>query len=153
MRSCFLSFKVKVMKTFWKRLKNLYAFCIFDLEYFEKKWEVDLRKRHLVKSSTLITTKSNKKMPVSHFKQDLPSPGVGLPTMAYGRWYLFRAWDIQKGKGNLSFRSVRRSLTAELTDICYGCETVKKFWFIVICLCLKASRYSAFAMVRRDVKL
>ena len=92
-------------------------------------------------------------MPMSHFKHDLPSPGVGLPKMAYGRWYLFRASDIQKGEGNLSFRSVRRSLTAELTDICYGCETEKKFWFIVICLYLKASRYSAFAMVRRDVKL
>ena len=75
----------------------------------------------MVKSSTLITTKSNKKMPLSHFKHDLPSPGVGLPIMAYGRWYLFQASDIQKckymrEKGNLSFRSVRTSLTKGLTD-------------------------------------
>ena len=56
---------------------------------------------------------------MSHFKHD-------LPIMAYGRWYLFRASDIQKGKGNLSFRSVRRSLTAGLTDTFYGCENEKK---------------------------
>ena len=91
-------------------------------------------------------------MPMSHFKHDLPSPGVRLPIMAYGRWYLFRASDIQKGKGNLSFRSVRRSLTEGLTDTFYGCENEKKFWFMVICLYLKASRYSAFAMVRRERK-
>ena len=37
MRSSFLSFKVKVIKAFLKRLKNFYAFCVFDLEYGEKK--------------------------------------------------------------------------------------------------------------------
>ena len=73
-------------------------------------------------------------MPMSHFKHDLPNPGVGLPIMAYGRWYLFQASDIQKceymkGKGNPSFRSVRRSLTKGLTDTFYGCENEKKFWF------------------------
>ena len=90
---------------------------------------------------------------MSHFKHYLPSPGVGLPIMAYGRWYLFRASDIQKGKGKLSFRSVRSSLTEGLTDTFYGRENEKKFWFMVICLYLNASRYSAFAMVRRNAKL
>ena len=37
MRSSFLSFKVKVIKAFLKRLKNFYAFFVFDLEYGEKK--------------------------------------------------------------------------------------------------------------------
>ena len=37
MRSCFLSFKVKVSKAFLKRLKNFYAFYVYDLEYGEKK--------------------------------------------------------------------------------------------------------------------
>ena len=50
MRSSFLSFKVKVIKAFLKRLKNFYAFYVYDLEYGEKKWEVDCRKPHLVKS-------------------------------------------------------------------------------------------------------
>ena len=37
MRSSILSFKVKVIKAFLKRLKNFYAFFVFDLEYGEKK--------------------------------------------------------------------------------------------------------------------
>ena len=54
MRSSFLSFKVKVMKTFLKRFKSFYASSVFDLEYGR---EVDRRKRYLVKSSTIVTTR------------------------------------------------------------------------------------------------
>ena len=69
MRSSFLSFKVKVMKTFLKRFKSFYASSVFDLEYGR---EEDRRKRHLVKSSTLVTTKSNKKMPLFEGRSVVP---------------------------------------------------------------------------------
>ena len=67
------------MKTFLNRLKNFYASGVFDLEYGEKKREVDLRKRHLVKKLNINHYNVEQENANEPFQARSFKPGIWTP--------------------------------------------------------------------------